>query len=137
MSALTVNVDSSDNNDFRPVFSIENEADLAQNLVAVNEASGVTLTIGNLINFVPTPDTVYNVWGMANDVETILNQADISAVSLQITEIQSDGSVVLNLSQALALEAASLPIIVPAHSGDHVTLVDDANALDNLNILQL
>jgi len=89
----------------------------------------------NIALSAPMGDTV-TVSDTAADIET-LSQGDIGALSASgVTAITAtDASVMLTVTQALALESAGIAISVPAHDG--VIIVDTEAAIDALTPMQI
>ena len=127
--------------DIRPEFSITQLAALGEGSITINEPAGVSLSVSDLISVESNQATliaayVYDVTATPADfTNNTLTTNVIENAPQQVVAITADGSVTLTVDQALALENASLPISVP--SGDSVTLVGSASALQGLSDDQL
>ena len=125
----------------RPDLSLDQLAELAEHSISITEPVGNSLPVTDLIAdeadpSALTPNTAYNVTGSGTDISSILDPANIAGAPSQITEIVSDqGSVVLSLAQAVTLENAALPVVVP--KGSSVSVVDTAAKLMALSPTQL
>ena len=125
------------NDDVRPEFSIGQLATLAEASLALNELLGIPLSVSDLINDEAnpaglTPGDAYVLQAGPSDFTSNLLSVDVIAdAPQQVVSIRVDGSVVLSLAQAEALESASLIVTVP--EGFTVTVVGSAAALEGLS----
>ena len=124
------------NDDVRPVFDLAQEDAIAVASITVNEPVGVTpLYLSQLPGYDFLPGTTYSIVDTATDIHDA-SASTLQTLSPQITSLVSNnGSVVLTVAQAEALENAALPVTEP--SGDSVAVVDIASNLENMSLNQL
>ena len=127
--------------EIRAEFTTAQLAAMAEASVFLNEYGYTPISISTLVNAEANPAgldgaSTYSVGVTPADfVNNNLTVTAIEQAPQLVLSINADGSVILSVAQALALENASLPLYVPY--GDTVTVVDSASTLEGLSDEQL